>query len=324
MFMKKLFLTISLVLIVGLNCSPCFAEKATLEENNYLNNAQSHQKKYKPEIENLIKEANSYIVKDHKKTIELYENVLKIDPTCDEAYYNIGSMYLWEKEPEKSLEYFKKALKYNPKNVLAYSAIAVNCDVLANYELTAKYIAEYRKAFPNDKLNNDVADKLEKTSKSKKEYSDKLTGGIIPRVSIDVTAPLWIPGSRIDLPQMQASQLIHRGSTVNTTPEALTFMKLKGIAPRAGSLTDFAQSYSNNIRKQHSYNFKSKIVEEKSDYIIFETSFSGQYDIYKASMDAKSVYLMEYTLKAQDFPNLKRQYWINVLKKSNFITWINE
>lgn len=321
--MKKIFLTIGLVLIIGFNSSLCFAEKASVEENNYLNNAQSHQKKYSPEVEKLLKEANSYIVKDHKKTIELYENVLKIEPTCDEAYYNIGSMYLMESEPEKSLGYFKNAIKYNPKNVLAYSAIAVNCDVLADYDLTAKYIAAYRKAFPNDKLNNGVADTLTKTSNSKKEYSNKLTAGIIPHVSIDVTAPLWIPGSRMDLPQMQISQLIHRNTTTATSPEALTFIKLKGIAPRVGSLANFAQSYSDNIKKQHSSNFKSKVIEEKSDYVIFETSFDGQYDIYKASMDEKSIYLMEYTLKAQNFPSLKRQYWIDVFKKSNFITWVD-
>ena len=61
------------------------------------------------------------------------------------------------------------------------------------------------------------------------------------------------------------------------------------------------------------------IIDSNNQYILFETFFPGQYDIYKCNLGDKSVYMMMYTLKAQNFSDTKKQYWIDVLKKSKFI-----
>ena len=52
-----------------------------------------------------------------------YENILVINKTCDNCYYNMGAMYLeLKKDPKKALEQFTKAIEINPNYVEAYFA----------------------------------------------------------------------------------------------------------------------------------------------------------------------------------------------------------
>lgn len=272
------------------------------------------------ELSSLLKEANSCLLtNDHAKCIELYENVLKLDPKSAEAYYNIGGMYLLENEPQKSLPYFQNALKYNPKSPLAYSAITVNCDVLADYDLTTKYIKDYRKAYPNDKLNNELADKLEQTSNSKKEYSDKLISGVIPKVKMDIAAPKWIPGAKIIKGGLTFSQIILRGKTIENTPEAISFYKFAAPNNRFISPNQFAHSYIAHLNKQDLVTFTNNIIETEGNQTIFETQNSKQYDIFKCVLEKDAIYMVNYTLKPASINKEKRQYWIDTLRKVEFI-----
>lgn len=272
------------------------------------------------ELSSLLKEANSCLLtNDHAKCIELYENVLKLDPKSAEAYYNIGGMYLLENEPQKSLPYFQNALKYNPKSPLTYSAITVNCDVLADYDLTTKYIKDYRKAYPNDKLNNELADKLEQTSNSKKEYSDKLISGVIPKVKMNVTAPKWVPGGRINNGNIVFSQIILRGKTIENTPEAISFSELTKLGKRFISSNQFANSYISSLSKKDPITFTSNIIETNGEQTIFETQNSKQYDIFKCVLNKDDIYIVNYTLKPASINKEKRQYWIDTLRKVEFI-----
>lgn len=303
--LKKILLIFTLFLMLGIKCTYCQANEAVKNDN------------VNTELSSLLKEANSYIIKDHTKTIELYEKALKIDPKCAEAYYYIGSMYLWEDKPEKSLPYFQNTLKYDPKYILAYGAIAVNCDILAEYDLTLKYIEQYRKEFPNDKLNNELADKQLKTTEAKRKYSEELVKGIIPKVKMDITAPKWIPGYRTDNAKMGFSQLIVRNKNINTTPEALSFYEFKGIANRFISAKFFALSYVNSLKKRKptiTYN----IIKLDSNRAIFETSDNEQYDLFKCVLGKNSVYMINYTLKPNEIYPERKQYWIDTFKKVQF------
>lgn len=306
--MLKRLICITLFLIIALGVNNCQAI-----DNSKQNTSDT-------ELNALLKEANSCLLtKDHAKCIELYEKVLKLDPKSAEAYYNIGGMYLWDDEPQKSLPYFQNALKYNPKNPLAYSAIAVNCDILADYDLTLKYINDYRKAYPHDKLNNELADKFEKTSNSKKEYSDKLISGVIPKVKMDVTAPKWVPGGRINNGDIIFSQIILRGKTIENTPEAISFSELTKLGKRFISSNQFANSYISSLSKKDPITFTSNIIETNGNQTIFETQNSKQYDIFKCVLDKDDIYIVNYTLKPASITKEKRQYWIDTLRKVEFI-----
>lgn len=307
--MKKLLLGILTALFL---LNPAVADNSTS------NLSKETQNNSKQELKTILKEANSYVVNNHEKSIELYKQALKIDPASDEAYYNIGSMYLWDGKPEESLDYFINTIKYNPKHVLAYSAIAANCDALGYYDLTSEYVAKYRKEFPNDKINNDLADKFAQTSKAKQEFSQRMVSFIKPPVTIDLYAPKWVPSYKSDTAQMQFFQLIHKGTQIDTSPEALTFTELKGIGSRFITSNDFANQYSASLKNRKGYDFKYKIVESNGKYTIFETSFPGQYDIFKCVLGKSSVYMLNYTLKPDNISEAKKKYWLDIIKKANF------
>lgn len=295
MFKRVLYQILTLLLLMNFSCLYCKADEAAM-----------------------LKEANSYIVKDHAKAIELYKKVLEINPKSDEANYNIGALYLFDNQPEKSLPYFQTTLNYNPKYVLAYSAIAVNCDVLADYQLTNTYIKLMKSEFKDDKTCLGLADKFKKTSDSKHEYSDRLISKVIPSVKMDVTAPKWVLAYRLNNPKMAFSQLIVRDKKINTTPEALSFYELKGIANHFISPQAFAISYVQSLRKKHSgsiYNY----IESSKGYVIFEIANSDGYELYKCLLGKNSVYMVSYNSKNADIYPEKRQYWINQFKKIQFI-----
>lgn len=304
---KKCLLVITLFVIIGIK-SPllCNAVESTKPTKN-------------TELSSLLKEANSYIIKDHAKSIETYKKALEIDPKSAEANYNIGALYLFDDEPEKSLPYFQTTLKYNPKYVLAYSAITVNCDVLAEYDLTLKYIKKYKSEFPKDKLNNELADKQLQTTISKKKYSDELINKVIPRVEMDITAPKWVPGNRLSNKDIDLSQLIVRGTNVDTTPETLIFYEFKNLGSKFNSAYAFVTASIYGLKKMSPNNLDYNIIESNDKYTIYEVYQDKKYFLYKCELVNNSIYCIHYGRFKSSISDEKRQYWINALKKAKFL-----
>jgi len=271
------------------------------------------------DVEKIMKEANSYLVNDKTKSMELYKKALTIDPNNSEANYYVGVLYLMDNEPEESLSYLINSIKYDPKNALAYSAIAVNCDMLGYYDLTTKYIEQYKKEFPPTEITNDLAKKFEETSKAKKEYAQKVISTMNPLVEISLPAPKWQRGYKIEKPHLIQSQLIVNGHKVNDTPEALTFTKFSGINNYIFSSTDFAHKYYESIKTQNPDFTLNIIKNSQKNYSIFEIEGNNKYELFKCVLGKNSAYLMQYTLKPNKISKIKKQYWIDMFEKANFV-----
>lgn len=268
----------------------------------------------------MLKEANSYIVKDHAKAIELYKKVLEINPKSAEANYNIGALYLWDNKPEISLSYLQNTLQYNPKYPLAYSAIAVNCDLLAEYDMTLKYIEKYRNEYPNDKLNNELADKFLLTSKSKQKYSEKLVKRLIPKVKMEIAAPKWVLAYKEDAEKHKLSVLTIKNAKIDSSPESLVFFEIKNcnINPLGKEKTISALMLMSNVANTLPRS-RYSVIESKDDYIISETQNYKEYHLSMYKAGKNSVYLVKYVLMPNDIYPERKQYWINQFKKIQFI-----
>jgi tetratricopeptide (TPR) repeat protein len=81
-------------------------------------------------------------------------------PQDVEYYSNIGSCYAMQKDYKKGLEYFLKANKLNPKDVIVLNNIAYsyeqmkdNNNAITYYDLIGKYGNEYDKKFSKQKID---------------------------------------------------------------------------------------------------------------------------------------------------------------------------
>jgi len=306
--MKKIISSLLLTLVL---LTPALAE-------NLDKNLSKDPPKNISNIESVMKEANSFLVNDKAKSMELYKKALTIDPKNSEANYYVASLYLMDNEPEESLSYFINSIKYNPKNALAYSAIAVNCDMLGYYDLTAKYTEQYKKEFPATEITNYLAKKFEETSKSKKEYAEKVISTMEPSVQISLPAPKWQRGYKIKQPPLSQSQLIVNGYNIDNTPEALTFSEFSGMSNYFFSSNDFARKYYENLKIKNP-ELTLNIIESQDNYSIFEIEYYNKYELFKCVLGKNSAYLMQYTLKKSNkISEVKKQYWIDLFKKSNF------
>lgn len=56
---------------------------------------------------------NYYLLDMYDRSEEIYEALLEKSPTFPDPYFNYGLVFLKLNEPEKAIEYMKKALEYN-------------------------------------------------------------------------------------------------------------------------------------------------------------------------------------------------------------------
>ncbi|HEC68769.1 MAG TPA: tetratricopeptide repeat protein, partial [Candidatus Omnitrophica bacterium] len=74
----------------------------------------------KEEIPSLIEEANYYIREGQlEEAIQIYKQVLRINPKHDLAYLQLGNLYLKEGSYNQAIRYFLGLLKVRPDSFLA-------------------------------------------------------------------------------------------------------------------------------------------------------------------------------------------------------------
>lgn len=76
----------------------------------------------KPNADKLLQQAFTYQKKQqYTKAIQSYEKVVKIDPTKDIAYYNLGILHGNKKEYLKAIEAYKISIQLNPQRNLSFT-----------------------------------------------------------------------------------------------------------------------------------------------------------------------------------------------------------
>jgi tetratricopeptide (TPR) repeat protein len=87
---------------------------------------------------------NYYVInREYEKAIECYEKAVKIDPKDAFAWNSMGLAYNASKKYEKAIECFEKAVKIDPKDAFAWDYMGTSYDELKKYE---KAIDCYEKA----------------------------------------------------------------------------------------------------------------------------------------------------------------------------------
>ena len=80
----------------------------------------------------LINASNARIMKDNKKALEAYENLLKSSPGDVDVQYELGNLYLQNGEYDKALTEFKGVLQTDPKNIRALWRLGVVDNLTGN------------------------------------------------------------------------------------------------------------------------------------------------------------------------------------------------
>ena len=80
----------------------------------------------------LISASNARIMKDNKKALEAYENLLKSSPGDVDVQYELGNLYLQNGEYDKARAEFKGVLQTDPKNIRALWRLGVVDNLTGN------------------------------------------------------------------------------------------------------------------------------------------------------------------------------------------------
>jgi tetratricopeptide (TPR) repeat protein/predicted Ser/Thr protein kinase len=80
----------------------------------------------------LISASNARIMKDNKKALESYENLLKSSPGDVDVQYELGNLYLQNGEYDKARAEFKGVLQTDPKNIRALWSLGVVDNLTGN------------------------------------------------------------------------------------------------------------------------------------------------------------------------------------------------
>ena len=102
-----------------------------------------------------IKKAFTLAVKNHQErktdiAIELYNQVLEINPKHSATHYNLGGLFRGLKENEKAKSYFEKAIEIKPNFANAYFNLGEIFNELKESEKAKSY---FEKAIELDPLN---------------------------------------------------------------------------------------------------------------------------------------------------------------------------
>jgi len=106
--------------------------------------------------EYLLKGSNFFDNKDYNRAITYYQKAIKIDPNFVEAYNNLGIVYEKIGDYEKAISYFKKVIEIDHQYIEAYTYIASIYIRLEDYQKALTYSKKAYQMKP-DNVNNNIA-----------------------------------------------------------------------------------------------------------------------------------------------------------------------
>ena len=82
----------------------------------------------------LLQKARNLTSKDEEKAIEIYNNIIEMDGSWSVPYYNLGLIYKYNGQWQKSYEYNKKATELDAQDEAAYWNLGIACTVLKKWK----------------------------------------------------------------------------------------------------------------------------------------------------------------------------------------------
>ncbi len=113
-----------------------------------------------------------YIMRqDYANATTALLEVIKANPasdvTLENAYYNLGIVYMKTDNYEGALEVFEKAINIEPWDMAAYVNAAIMAEQLGQYDKAEKYWKKYDRLLPVNKRKAQIKEKLEKFEEAK-------------------------------------------------------------------------------------------------------------------------------------------------------------
>jgi len=98
---------------------------------------------------------------NYKSAISQYKNVIKIKKDYTEAYFLLGVCYFEERFLKESMDSFKKVVSLDPGYMEAYLFMGDLHRFQGERKQAREYYLKYLEKCDNEKIRNDVLDKLE-------------------------------------------------------------------------------------------------------------------------------------------------------------------
>lgn len=107
---------------------------------------------------------------DLQSSIEFYNEAIKLAPNAN-LYYNVARLYKSMERYPNSVDYFKKALEYDPENIEALYALAYLQGAQGQYDNAEQTLQQCERiaVLKNDKVNLDYCRKLQQLVKKKRD-----------------------------------------------------------------------------------------------------------------------------------------------------------
>ena len=107
---------------------------------------------------------------DLQSGIEFYNEAIKLAPNAN-LYYNVARLYKSMERYPNSVDYFKKALEYDPENIEALYALAYLQGAQGQYDNAEQTLQQCERiaVLKNDKVNLDYCRKLQQLVKKKRD-----------------------------------------------------------------------------------------------------------------------------------------------------------
>lgn len=106
------------------------------------------------EIPYLIKAKSALNNQDFKKAIQFYEKALEFNPNSNSAKINIAVAYFQDSQIEKANEIFKQLNEESPDNLKVLYNLAIIAKTQNKFNLAIDYFNQYRKYNPQDGIVN--------------------------------------------------------------------------------------------------------------------------------------------------------------------------
>ena len=141
-------------------------DKAIKESNTRITETEESIQKVKTAVEESAQEAKifalfsqAYYEKDLDNQIALYTQILDIDPSYAEAYYNRGNAYNDKGEYDKAIEDCTQAIKFDPEKASYYDSRADAYMIMENYAKALNDVEEGLKRNPNKTIRKRLEEK---------------------------------------------------------------------------------------------------------------------------------------------------------------------
>lgn len=146
--MKKNYFKVIFLLIFSILSFGIFAE--TQEKFDEVTIRELRELKVNEESIKKTMEALMWQVVDRSKTEKLMQEAIKLDDKNYLAYFVIGSgARMYEKNTDKALEYYEKAIKANPKNPRAYNNSVIAYEIKGDTKKAEEIRQQMIKLFPD-------------------------------------------------------------------------------------------------------------------------------------------------------------------------------